>query len=158
MRLGRLVAAGLVAGAVAGFVGALLRPRTVHSYRPDAERPATDPRGDLAAARPSAADERPGAGPGAVTEPVLDPVEGSQAYALATSAHDPSTEALEPPPGAHDQRADQRADEPADELPADPEAGTSEVPAPGGTGRLDVDALAAGAAPVAAAPVRGAHG
>jgi hypothetical protein len=29
MRLGRLVAAGLVAGALAGFVGALLRPRTV---------------------------------------------------------------------------------------------------------------------------------
>ncbi|MBI4940339.1 MAG: hypothetical protein HY830_06310 [Actinobacteria bacterium] len=32
MRLGRLVAAGLVAGAVAGFVGALLRPRTVPAY------------------------------------------------------------------------------------------------------------------------------
>jgi hypothetical protein len=32
MRLGRLVAAGLVVGAFAGFVGALLRPRTVHTY------------------------------------------------------------------------------------------------------------------------------
>ncbi len=34
MRLVRLVAAGLVLGALAGFLGALLRPRSVHSYHP----------------------------------------------------------------------------------------------------------------------------
>ncbi len=34
MRLVRLVATGLVLGALAGFLGALLRPRSVHSYRP----------------------------------------------------------------------------------------------------------------------------
>jgi hypothetical protein len=34
MRLVRLVAAGLLLGAVAGFVAALLRPRTVHRYHP----------------------------------------------------------------------------------------------------------------------------
>jgi hypothetical protein len=38
MRLGRLVAAGLVAGVVAGFVGALLRPRTVRTYGIDTGR------------------------------------------------------------------------------------------------------------------------
>ncbi len=36
MRLARLVAAGLALGALAGFVGALLRPRSVHSYHPTA--------------------------------------------------------------------------------------------------------------------------
>lgn len=36
MRLARLVAAGLALGAVAGFVGALLRPRSVHTYHPEA--------------------------------------------------------------------------------------------------------------------------
>ncbi len=49
MRLGRLVAAGLVAGAVTGFVGALLRPRSVDVYGPPA-RPVRGLSGDLAAA------------------------------------------------------------------------------------------------------------
>ena len=35
MRLVRLVAAGLLLGALAGFVGALLRPRSVPSYHPN---------------------------------------------------------------------------------------------------------------------------
>jgi hypothetical protein len=34
MRLVRLVAAGLLLGAVGGFLAALLRPRTVHRYHP----------------------------------------------------------------------------------------------------------------------------
>jgi hypothetical protein len=42
MRLVRLVATGLVLGAFAGFLGALLRPRSVHSYRPVPVGPVTD--------------------------------------------------------------------------------------------------------------------
>lgn len=47
MRLGRLVAAGLVLGAAAGFVAALLRPRRLHAYgvaEPDVEPPHGGPR------------------------------------------------------------------------------------------------------------------
>jgi len=40
MRLGRLVAAGLILGAAAGFAGALLRPRTVRTYGADTGRAA----------------------------------------------------------------------------------------------------------------------
>jgi hypothetical protein len=35
MRLARLVAAGLVLGALMGFLGALLHPRAVHTVHPD---------------------------------------------------------------------------------------------------------------------------
>ena len=96
MRLGRLVAAGLVAGAVAGFVGALLRPRTVQKYRPDTDRPATDARGDLAGARTVAVPAS------RAVEPVSDPENagGSQGYALATSARDEATEGLPDPASA----------------------------------------------------------
>jgi hypothetical protein len=34
MRLARLVAAGLVLGALAGFLGALMRPRAVNTFNP----------------------------------------------------------------------------------------------------------------------------
>jgi hypothetical protein len=59
MRLGRLVAAGLVAGAVAGFVGALLRPRTVPAYGSAAPGVATE----VAPARRLDVDAVPGALP-----------------------------------------------------------------------------------------------
>ena len=36
MRLARLVAAGLVLGALMGFLGALLHPRAVHTVHPEA--------------------------------------------------------------------------------------------------------------------------
>lgn len=42
MRLVRLVVAGILLGAVAGFVAALLRPRSVHRS-PSADAPAADP-------------------------------------------------------------------------------------------------------------------
>jgi len=42
MRLVRLVVAGIAVGAVAGFAGALLRPRSVHSS-PGAQLPVHDP-------------------------------------------------------------------------------------------------------------------
>jgi hypothetical protein len=48
MRLVRLVIAGIVLGAVAGYVSALLRPRTVHR----------NPAGDLAGAEPAPLPER----------------------------------------------------------------------------------------------------
>jgi len=47
MRLGRLVAAGVAVGAALGFLGALLRPRTIHPYHPwtELDSPQTrDPR------------------------------------------------------------------------------------------------------------------
>lgn len=96
MRLGRLVAAGLVAGAVAGFVGALLRPRTVQDYRPDVDRPATDARGDLAAAQtlavpqsrtlhPAATGDETAADPGAAPDPADDPADADPADGTARS-------------------------------------------------------------------------
>lgn len=140
MRLGRLVAAGLVAGAVAGFVGALLRPRTVQNYRPDADRPATDARGDLAAAATVVVPDSRPLGPGADTG-AQHRAAGSQAYALATSATDDDT-------ATGDATATHTGSAAID--------GT--VPAR----TLDVDALP-GAAPVAdavvaAAPSHGANG
>jgi hypothetical protein len=36
MRLARVVAAGVVIGALAAFIGALLRPRSIHAYDPAA--------------------------------------------------------------------------------------------------------------------------
>jgi hypothetical protein len=47
MRLCRLVAAGMALGAALGFLGALLRPRTIHPYHPwtELDSPQTlDPR------------------------------------------------------------------------------------------------------------------
>lgn len=165
MRLGRLVAAGLVAGAVAGFVGALLRPRTVLSYPSDTARPATDARGDLAAARSAA-------GPvvRSATTPVSAPAEGggSAGYALATSAPDEATDDL-PADLTADHLSDPATD-PTRSLPTDgPSTGepptseptTGEPPTGGTTRTLDVDAVRARprpAAPVAAAPSRGANG
>jgi hypothetical protein len=58
MRLGRLVAAGLILGAAAGFAGALLRPRTVRTYGIDTGRAAgAAPALDTAPAAPAATPE-----------------------------------------------------------------------------------------------------
>ena len=62
MRLVRLVVAGIVLGAVAGFAAALLRPRTVHRS-PVAEASITTARsGAAAGARPPSRWRRPRGG------------------------------------------------------------------------------------------------
>ena len=153
MRLGRLVAAGLVAGAVAGFVGALLRPRHVQAYRSSADRPATDARGDLAEARALAGRSA------AAHEGSVSRGPGYAGYALATSAHDESTDAA--PVAADGEDVDGVASGPGAVAPDGPGpvgAGTQAADTMGGSGprTLDVDAVPVASPAVAVS--RGANG
>ena len=150
MRLGRLVAAGLVAGAVAGFVGALLRPRHVQAYRSSADRPATDARGDLAEARALAGRSA------AAHEGSVSRGPGYAGYALATSAHDESTDAVTVAAGGQDVGEDVDAVTPDGPGPAGDSTQAADTTGGSGPRTLDVDAVPAATPAVAAS--RGANG
>ena len=150
MRLGRLVAAGLVAGAVAGFVGALLRPRTVQPHGSSADRPATDARGELAEAHALG-----GRSVAAHAEPVTQG-QGSAGYALATSAHDESTDAVPVAAGGQDVGEDVDAVTPDGPGPAGDSTQAADTTGGSGPRTLDVDAVPAATPAVAAS--RGANG
>lgn len=118
MRLARLVAAGLALGAAAGFVGAFLRPRSVHSYHP--VRVADDavlvpPVTEVSLVRPPDLN-----GTGSTSGLSTQPASAQPASAQPTSAQPASTGSA----GAQDSDGVNSSDQDAD----DPESGSQDEP------------------------------